>query len=431
MLRRTRQSFALPVAVLLAIAPAALQGQNPAPSRDSARADTSLAERLERAENAIERLQRQLEEQAQSKVQSRLRNRVELSGLILLNGFYNNAQANNADAPQFVVAPDTTGLPNAALGATVRQSRIGLTVSGARVLGASLGGEIQLDFFGGQAASSGGRTFPVPRIRTAVARLDWRHVGLLIGQETQLISPLNPSSFAAVGIPEFTNAGNLWFWVPQVRVTYEAGVRPRFGIQAAGLAPMSGNPQTLFGTVADTAERSRRPMVQGRVYIGWGDGETESQIGVGIHRGWFATAGDTMLTSEAFTADVRLALGEKVQLLAEGYYNGSALAGLGGGGIGQNFGVAHVPVDTRGGWAQLNLRPTFAWEIGGGAGLDDPDDTDLPNTGRLKNMVYEGHVHWRPGGGLLMGAAFRRIQTTYATGDLTANVISLFSGLAF
>ena len=138
-----------------------------------------------------------------------------------------------------------------------------------------------------------------------------------------------------------------------------------------------------------------------------------------------------MLTSQAYTADLRLSLGEKVQLLAEGYYNGSALAGLGGGGIGQNFGVKHIPVDTRGGWAQLNLRPTFSWEIGGGAGMDDPDDTDLPATGRLKNLIYEGHLHWRPGGGLIVGAAFRRIETTYATGVRGANVVAFFSGVAF
>jgi hypothetical protein len=430
------RSLPLPVSgaalALFMAGPAVLGAQTPQP-RDSAaaQAQDSLTERLERAERAIERLQRQIEEQSQAKVQSRLRNRVELSGLILLNGFYNDVQVNNADGAQYVVAPDTTGLPNGALGATVRQSRIGLAVSGAHALGAQLSGELQLDFAGGQQPSSGGRTFPTPRIRTAFAKLDWRHLGLLVGQETQIISPLNPVSFAAIGTPEFTAAGNLWFWVPQVRLTYETGARPRLGLQAAALAPMGGTPQPAFGTVADTAERSRRPMLQGRAYIGWGDGDAESQIGVGIHRGWFATIGDSLLTSQAYTADLRLAFGEKVQLLAEGYYNGSALAGLGGGGVGQSFGVAHVPVDSRGGWAQLNLRPTFSWELGGGLGMDDPDDSDLPSAGRLKNMIYEGHLHWRPGGGLIVGAAFRRIETTYSTGVRAANVVAFFSGVAF
>lgn len=430
MIRYPRFACAIAALALLLSGPAVVGAQTPRDSAAAAAQD-SLADRLERAERAIERLQRQLEEQNQAKVQSRLRNRVELSGLILLSGFYNNAQVNNADVPLFAVAPDTTGLPNAALGATVRQSRIGLAVSGAQALGAQLSGELQLDFGGGQQPSNGGRTFPIPRIRTAFARLDWRHVGLLVGQDVQIVSPLNPVSFAAIETPEFTTAGNLWFWVPQVRLTWEAGARPRFGLQGAALAPMGGTPQTAFTTVADTAERSRRPMVQGRAYIGWGEGDAESQIGVGVHRGWFATAGDTLLTSQAITADLRLAFGEKVQLLAEGFYNGSALGGLGGGGIGQSFGVGHLPVDSRGGWAQLNLRPTFSWEFGGGVGMDDPDDADLPLTGRLKNMIYEGHLHWRPGGGLIVGTAFRRIETTYATGVRGANVIAFFSGVAF
>lgn len=420
---------AIPVLAILVLA-APLMAQTPG---DSARAaQDSLEARLERAEQAIEVLRRQVRETTGSGVQSRSRNRIELSGLILFNGWYNDKRFDNSDVPHFVSNPqDSTGLSNASVAAAVRQSRIGLTVSGMQALGAQLGGDIQLDFFGGQQPSTGGRTFPLPRIRTAFVRLDWRHVGLLIGQETQIISPHNPVSFASVGTPEFTTAGNLWFWVPQVRLGYETGNKPRFGVQAALLAPMLGSPQTAFNTGADSAEKSRRPFFQGRAYFGWGDGETENQFGIGIHRGWIATTGDSLLSSEALTADIRLALGEKIQILAEGYYNGRTLAGLGGGGIGQSFGVGGVPVDARGGWAQLNLRPTFSWEFGGGVGLDDPDDADLPATGRLKNTIFEGHVHHRPGGGLLMGVAFRRIETTYTAGAMAANHLNAFVGLAF
>ena len=424
-------------ALVLILLPAALvslphrlRAQNPA---DSVRASVdSLTERLDRAEEAIESLRRQLQEQHQASVGSRLRNHVEISGLILFNGFYNNARTNNSDVPQFVSNPqDSTGLPNANFAAAIRQSRLGFTMTGMSALGAQLSGDLQLDFYGGQQPSGGGRTFPLPRIRTAFVKLDWRHVGLLVGQESQIISPWNPVSFAAVGTPEFTAAGNLWFWVPQVRLSYEAGSSPRFGVQAAALAPMLGSPQTAFNTAADSAEKSRRPFVQGRIYVGWGDGETESQVGVGIHRGWIATTGDSLLTSEAYTADLRLALGEKVLLLGEGFLNGQATAGLGGGGIGQEFGLNGVPVKSHGGWGQLNLRPTFSWELGGGAGLDDPDEAFLTPAQRGRNIIYEGHVHYRPGGGLLLGAAFRHIETSYATGTQKVNHINAFVGLAF
>jgi hypothetical protein len=393
----------------------------------------SLAERVRRAEEAIERLQQQLQEQAQTKVQARLRNRVELSGLILVNGFANNARVNNSDVPQFVPGPpDTTGLPNSHLGGAIRQSRIGLTVSGVRAVGGDVSGELQTDFYGGQLASAGGRTRPVLRIRTAFLRVDWPHVGLLLGQESPLVAPLNPVSFAASGTPGFVGAGNLWLWIPQARLTFETGARFRFGAQAAALAPMQPSPQPAFDTQPDSAEKSSRPTVQGRLYVGWGDGDAESQIGFGIHRGWIATTGDSLLASEAFTVDARIALGERVLLQGEGFFEGQALGGLGAGGIGQNQNPATgVPVRTRGGWVQLNVRPTFAWEVGGGWGMDDPDDSDLPITGRARNMTYEGHLHWRPGGGLLFGLEFRRLETEYAAGTLAANHINWFAGLAF
>ena len=420
-------------ALVLILLPAAFALPKPLKAQDSVRARMdSLADRLDQAEQAIESLRRQLREQGQSGVQSRLRNHFEINGLVLFNGFYNNARTNNSDVPQFVANPqDSTGLPNANLAGTVRQTRLGFTMTGMSALGAQLSGDLQLDFFGGQQASGGGRTFPLPRIRTAFVRLDWRHIGLLVGQETQIISPWNPVSFAAVGTPEFTGAGNLWFWVPQIRLGYETGRSMRVGVQVAALSPMLGSPQTAFGTAADSAEKSRRPFVQGRLYVGWGDGDAESQVGVGVHRGWIATTGDTLLTSEAYTADFRLALGSRVLLLGEGFLNGRATAGLGGGGIGQEFGLNGMPVKSHGGWGQLNVRPNGTWELGGGAGLDDPDEAFLTATQRGRNIIYEGHVHYRPGGGLLLGAAFRHIETGYATGTQKVNHINGFVGLAF
>jgi hypothetical protein len=396
--------------------------------------EDSLAERLRRAEEAIERLQRQLEEQAQAKVQSRLRNSVELSGLVLVNAFYNNAKVNNSDVPLFVdtlVTPGDTALPVSHLGAAVRQTRIGLSVSGARALGATLSGELQLDFYGGQLPSSGGRTRPLLRVRTAAFKLDWPHVGVLVGQESPLVAPHNPVSFASVGFPGFTNSGNLWLWIPQVRLTLETGRNIRVGLQGAALAPMVPVAQPFLETQADTAERSRRPTVEGRLYAGWSSDDAESQIGLGVHRGWIARPGDSLATSEAFTADWRLAfLGGKVTLLGEAFFEGQALGGLGGGGIGQNLNAAGVPVRTRGGWAQLNLRPTFEWELGGGAGFDNPVNSDLGPGRRLRNLAYSGHLHWRPGGGLLIGFEFRRIETTYPAGTLAVNHLNWFAGVA-
>src|SRR5438445_2075966 len=114
--------------------------------QDSIRARLdSLTEQMERTQSALERLQRQLEEQAQAKVQTRSRNHLEISGLILANGFYNDTKVNNSDIPTFVAQPVSTDtlLPNPShVAGDVRQTRLGFTLSGSRALGADLSADL-------------------------------------------------------------------------------------------------------------------------------------------------------------------------------------------------------------------------------------------------------------------------------------------------
>src|SRR5262245_28200391 len=82
-------------------------------------ADTSLAARRERADRMIHVLQEQVAEQARASVTPRSGNKVELGGLVMANGFYNNAKVNSSDLPTFVLPPDLPGgLPVSALGGT-------------------------------------------------------------------------------------------------------------------------------------------------------------------------------------------------------------------------------------------------------------------------------------------------------------------------
>lgn len=355
---------------------------------------------------------------------------VELSGFVLVNGFYNTARVNNSDVPQFA-ENDPVGL--GATGGAIRQTRLGIVIAEPGVLGGDFAGEIDVDFFGGQQASSGGRTFPLLRLRRAVGMLTWRRLQLLFGQESPLVAERSPRSLASVGFPDFAGAGNLWLWIPQVRVGAEMGYTLRLALQAAVLAPGTGAAQGTFATQPDSAERTGRPYLQGRVRLGWGPSDDPSEIALGGHVGWVlgldSLTGDTMLVSRALTADARIKLGI-VELVGEAY-TGKAVAGLGGGGIGQNTGAQGAPVRTTGGWGQLNLRATPQWMLGGGCGIDNPDDADITATGRLKNFVCEGHVEWRPQGPLVFGVEFRRLQTTYQAGDFTASHVNLAAGYRF
>ena len=138
------------------------------------------------------------------------------------------------------------------------------------VLGGTLMGDLTIDLFGA-AQSNPARSFPQLRLRTARAILAWDKAEILAGQENPLFMGLNPVSLAAVGTPAFVAAGNLWLWLPQLRVGAEMGQAVRVGLQAAVLAPASGEPAGAADPdPADLAERSERPFLEGRVRVRWG-----------------------------------------------------------------------------------------------------------------------------------------------------------------
>jgi len=355
---------------------------------------------------------------------------VEFTGTVLMNGFYNSARTNNSDDPVFA---DTDAVGVKGSSATMRQTRLDVLVTDPQVLGGSFSGEVDVDFFGGQQPAAGNRNFPLLRLRRALATVQWTHLQLMIGQETALVSDRSPRSLAGVGIPDFSLAGNLWFWIPQVRVTAEYGYTLRLAVQGAVLAPISGAIQGASATQADSGERTGRPYLEGRVRLAWGPTDDPSELAIGGHIGWLrgldSLTGDSLLTSRAVTFDTRLKLGP-AELLGEAFI-GQAIAGLGGGAVGQNTGVAGAPVRTKGGWGQVNVRPRTGWMFGGGCGIDDPKDADVLPNGRFRNFVCEGHVEWRPPGPLIFAFEFRRLQTRYQAGDFTVNHLNLAAGFRF
>lgn len=449
--------------LIIALAPVArgsAQGSPPRPDssvRDSSvrrlSAD-SLAARLERAEAAVELLRTQLATEASSGVRTRSRLQIELWARILVNGFASFGPLNSADVPTYATEEPSTPTggkaPAAqALGFSVRQSRMGLSVSVDSVLHGTFVADIELDFFaGGAAAPTEEYLFPQPRLRTARFTLRWSRTELLVGSETPLISGLTPVTVASVGIPGFADAGNLWNWLPQVRLTREVGATQlgstpvHWAIQGAVLHPFSGVQQINEQSGVDAGVRSARPYLQARLRARWGPDEQEvaagagrsdagGEVGVGIHRGWLRLSGDTLTTSDAVSLDARIGLHGGLELLGEAY-RGRALAGLGGGGIGQNFGAPvggapfGPPLRDSGGWVQLNWRANPTLTTGAGCGVDAADVRDNPV--RQRNESCAAHVLWRPAQPLLFGLEFRHLRTTYATRIASGSHINLSMG---
>lgn len=394
----------------------------------------SLAERLRQAEAAIAALQTQIAEQAQGGARTRSGMRLEFTGRVMVKAFGNSRRVNNVDNPQFVLIdpdPAAVGVARRGTGMSIRESRLGLRVDAPGVLGASFAGDVDMDFHGGQQPSPGGRTFPLARLRTARALLRWSAAHLLIGQESPLITGVNPVSLGDVGTPSFATAGNLWLWLPQVRGGVETRGRLRFGLEGAVLAPTSGDPAGAFETDADLAERAQRPFLQARGGVAWGEDELTREIGCGIHEGLLMAVvpTDPERRSHAIACDARIPIVAQVEVRGE-YFRGEVLRGLGGGGIGQNFVTAaagSAALRSEGGWAQVNTRFVPQLRVGAGFGSDNPADRAT----RFRNDAMAAHVVVQPSGPMFFGVEGRRLRTTYVGGRYVNDHVTLAAGFEF
>jgi len=450
----------LSAALLPSLAPRALAAQQRVPARPDSvgRVDSlspdSLAARLARAEAAIALLRQQLAAESQSAVRTRSRFALELDGRVLTNAFATSNRVNSVDVPLVALLPNDADDEGRVLALTLRQSRVGVALSVTEVLGGTFQGDVDADFSGGASSGPGDRRlFPEPRLRTARARVIWPRGELMVGSETPLISDLNPVSLAAVAFPGFVAAGNLWNWLPQLRATRELGAIPvgrtalRWAVQGAVLEPFSGSPYPGEADAVDAGERTGRPYLEGRLRARWGEpSETPAsdasiasgggEVGVGVHHGWVTATEGVRRTSRALAMDARVSITPTIELRGEAY-TGRLVRGLGGGGIGQNFGQPAAageaigpPVDDVAGWAQLNVQAHPLLITGAGCGVDRVDDDDRPL--RTRNANCAVHLLWRPTQPIVVGAEYRALRTRYAAGGTArADHFNLAFGFEF
>lgn len=391
----------------------------------------SLAARVERAEERVKALEAQAASESHATVKTRSHLGLEFRGRVLVNAFGNSRRANSTGNPQFV-RPDDPGDPHPrGLAMQMRQTSVGFAVTATDVWGAKFVGDVDVDFHGGQLPSVGGRSFALIRLRTARATLSWEHAELLLGQDSPLIAGVNPVSLAALGIPEFVTSGNLWLWLPQARLTLQTSGPVKFGVQGALLAPNTGSSVGTFDVPDfDVAEKSERPILQGRVRAKWGQKDREAEVGLGGQLAWFATALDTLVRGFVVAADGVIPVTPWLEIRGEAY-DGKGARNLGGGAVGQLFGLDATLIRSRGGWAQVNIKPVPTLVVGGGVGFDDPHDTDLPASARLKNSSGSAHAEWRPAGPLVFGFEYRRISTKYVPRSFSNDHVNFAVGFEF
>ena len=402
------------------------------------------------AQEREDTLAAKIEEQSQTKVESASRYKVKLSGLVLMNTYTNRGGVDSTDLPGLAV-PRAPGQTNGDFGASLRQTLLGLEVTGPKLAGASTAADVQMDFLGGFPQYQYAVTAGLVRLRIARASLDWSNTTVVVGQDAPFFSPLSPTSYASVGEPALAWAGNLWVWTPQIRVEHRWDVSDSSSVtlQAGILDPLTEYfPEMQFDRSPTPGENSRQPALA--AHLAWNGtlGAQPASIGIGGYYERQAYGFDRNVDAWAGTADWSLPLGPWFGLSGE-FYRGEALGGLGGGvwnsivaNGNPNVGTTRiVGLNTVGGWSQLKIKPLSRLEFNVAAGADNPLASDLrifPNPmgsffpPHARNQSLFANTIYRPRSNLLLALEYRRLRT-YLVDDAksTADHVNLAIGVSF
>jgi Skp family chaperone for outer membrane proteins len=409
-----------------------------------------LASRVQKLEESTQLLGSKIDEQYQTKVETAGKYRARLSGIVLMNAFRNVGASDNLDFPNYAM-PTPYGTSQATLGATLRQSEIGLEIFGPTLAGAKTSADVRFDFAGGFPSTPNGVNFGIVRMQTASLRFDWEHTAVVAGQDSLFISPLSPTSFASLATPAFAYAGNLWGWTPQLRVEhgFEVASDQTLTLQAGILDNLTWEPPSdPFDRYAQAGEQSGQPAYAART--AWSKHISDHQLTFAV-AGYYGRQNwswNRFVDGWAGMTDWQIPIVRRVTLTGE-FYRGRGIGGLGAGigravlfgGAPNNISAPIHGLDSAGGWSQLKVQLTPKLELNGVFAEDNAFANDVRgfavdannfttilgrNRGVLGNLVY------RPKSDLLLSAEFRRLRSfPIYSGSSATNQVNLAMGVLF
>jgi hypothetical protein len=365
-------------------------------------------------EERVDVAEQQIRDLAQSRVESEHRDPIQLTGMLLFNGFRNGRYSGGAEDP--TIAASDAGQETS--GGTIRQTILGLKFAAPeKIAGMEVTGSAYMDFFGGTGTSLN----QLMRLRVASINFAWKNTTFTVAQDKPIFAPREPDSLAQVGFSPLTGSGNLWLWSPQVRVEQRfhfaetAGLNAQLGVYQTA---ERGNVPSEYTTQATGS----RPSLEGR-FVFWKQASADSrfEIAPGFHVSDSRVAG-FVIPSRIVSLDWRVPLSKKFDLTGT-VFHGENLGVVGGlqQGIAENsLDILHAVRGT-GGWTQLKYiaTPRLSFDLYGGQ--EDDLNRDLAPGGISKNQTYAANAIYRVMSNVLASFEYAYLRSTYLGGGVRSN----------
>ncbi len=371
----------------------------PAAATETAPAAPSTEERLDVQ-------QHQIEEQAQTKVEAAQKFPIRLTGMALFNTYLNSHQNGGSTYPTLAAAPGA-----ALAGATLRQSIVGLEFSGPQTfLGGTVRGSLYMDFASGSSSLA-----ETMRLRTGSIELDWKSRNILVGVEKPIFNPREPASLAQVAVSPLTGAGNLWLWIPQVRLEQDvkfgskAGFRARMGV----VETREVGPYDTTGTPSGV--EAVRPGLEGRYEVYYNlDSDRHFEIAPGFHTSTTHASGFS-IPSNLFSLDWLLQPSRFVDLTGA-FFNGQNVANLGTGALNQGYVIykrISWPIDSMGIWGQVAVHPLRRVDLHLFTGRQNYGLRYLSTGDISRNAMFGANIFYRIAPNVLIGPEYSQLRSVY------------------
>jgi hypothetical protein len=379
----------------------AARGQNATASAPSA----SSAEATPQEQLDIQG--QRIEEQAQTKVEASQRFPLSLTGMALVNTFLNSRQNGGSDYP--TAASTTEGSDRA--GATMRQTVLGLVYHGPQAfLGGNVHGAVYMDFYQGAA--------PLQewiRLRTGTIQVDWATRSIMAGIDKPIFNPREPDSLAQVGVSPLTGAGNLWLWLPQLRLEQDFSLGARSGLRARLGAVETHEVNPYAQATATGKIEAVRPGLEGRLE-GYHklDDDRRLELSVGFHAST-THAGGFSIPSNLVSLDWFMNPWRRVEF-SGAFFSGQNVANLGTGAVNQGYslyGNYAEAIRSQGGWGQFTIHTVRRLDFHLFSGQQDYDAGDLRPGSVGRNLMFGGNLFFRVAPNVLVGPEISQLRSFY------------------